>query len=532
MEKLVAKTRQLGWSQKAIRLETEPKAEEKSKLLLLGKILSTKVFSKLVVKDIIDKAWNTTKPVDVSLIDKNVFMFSFNHEVDVFRVWDRWPWSLKGEHLILKKYNPDWSLNEVDFSITDFWVQIHSLPLNRQFKSSVQRIGRMIGEVLDVDLTGNNVSSCKRFIRVRVGFDVSRPLPTRFPLDREDQGLHPLWIPFKFEKLGNFCYGFGILGHDIKDCHENEIQKLWKEKVTLEIHSNWLRSEANEFQPGIDLEELKNSDLAECGSSGEFGSSSAKDKGKRQLVDSHSPWISAVQLTSYVRNEQRLRKPLEQTESIVENSPVANGVQMRPEGMVVAVIGDLEGTRVDSSKALRTSIEDINVQLGEEDLVQRELKSPVGPSLVPHVQSLIEGADQSFNLEFRLTMVKVGPLINLNFEVQPNLELTPTCKKKSLDEPKIAFQRFKKVCETPDMSSEPPLTKPLKKNSKSGTRAHTIKSLARAQMEDKKMLQLQVRDAMISSSPLKLSSISSSSQSQIVQMAEEAGLTPPPPHSQ
>ena len=82
MEKLVAKTRQLGWSQKAIRLETEPKAEEKSKLLLLGKILSTKVFSKLVVKDIIDKAWNTTKPMNVSLIDKNVFLFSFNHEVE------------------------------------------------------------------------------------------------------------------------------------------------------------------------------------------------------------------------------------------------------------------------------------------------------------------------------------------------------------------------------------------------------------------------------------------------------------------
>jgi hypothetical protein len=79
----------------------------------------------------------------------------------------------------------------VDFSTIDFWVQIHGLPFNKQFKSSVPRIGRIVGEVLDVDLTGNNVGSCKRFIRVRVGFDVS-PLPTGFPLDRRDQGLHPL----------------------------------------------------------------------------------------------------------------------------------------------------------------------------------------------------------------------------------------------------------------------------------------------------------------------------------------------------
>jgi hypothetical protein len=138
------------------------------------------------------------------------------------------------------------------------------------------------------------------------------------------------------------------LGHDIKDCHENEIQKLWKEKVTLGIHGNWLRSEASEFQPGIDLEELKNSDLAECGSSGEYGSSSMKDKGKRQLVDSHSPWISAVQLVLDVRNEQRFHKPLEQTESMVKDSLVADEVEIRPEGMVVAVIGGLDGTRVDS----------------------------------------------------------------------------------------------------------------------------------------------------------------------------------------
>uniref|UniRef100_A0A2N9HLN9 Ribonucleotide reductase large subunit domain-containing protein n=1 Tax=Fagus sylvatica TaxID=28930 RepID=A0A2N9HLN9_FAGSY len=170
---------------------------------------------------------------------------------------DRRPWSLKGKHLILKKYNPDWSLNEVDFSTIDFWVQIHGLPFNKQFKSSVPRIGRIVGEVLDVDLTG----------------------------------------------------------HDIKDYHENEIQKLWKEKVTLGIHGNWLRSEASEFQPGIDLEELKNSDLAECGS-------------------------SAVQLVLDVRNEQRFHKPLEQTESMVKDSLVADEVEIRPEGMVVAVIGD------------------------------------------------------------------------------------------------------------------------------------------------------------------------------------------------
>ena len=56
--------------------------------MLLGKVLSYKVFSGLVVVEIIAKAWNTTNEVEVSVVDKNVFLFSFKHEVDVRRVWD------------------------------------------------------------------------------------------------------------------------------------------------------------------------------------------------------------------------------------------------------------------------------------------------------------------------------------------------------------------------------------------------------------------------------------------------------------
>lgn len=153
--------------------------------------------------------------------------------------------------------------------MSDFWVQIHGLRFDRQNIINLNKIGRMLGRVLDTDLSGHG---WKHFIRVRVEVEVNKPLCTGFPMYREK--LSALWIPFKYEKLGNFCYGCGILGHDVKVCREEEVQSLWKEGITLGIHGNWLRAESSEFQLGIDLKGLKYSDLAECNL--EVGSSSSR----------------------------------------------------------------------------------------------------------------------------------------------------------------------------------------------------------------------------------------------------------------
>ena len=45
------------------------------------------------------KAWSVTYDVEVNVVDKNVFMFTFKHEADVRKAWDRRPWCIKGEHL-------------------------------------------------------------------------------------------------------------------------------------------------------------------------------------------------------------------------------------------------------------------------------------------------------------------------------------------------------------------------------------------------------------------------------------------------
>lgn len=88
MERIISKTENLGWTKGKISLEVNQEFSFQSKFLLIGKILSKKSFSRVFVKDIVSKAWNLMMEFEVSVLDRNVYPFSFNHEADVRRAWD------------------------------------------------------------------------------------------------------------------------------------------------------------------------------------------------------------------------------------------------------------------------------------------------------------------------------------------------------------------------------------------------------------------------------------------------------------
>ena len=81
------------------------------------------------------------------------------------RAWDRRPLTVKGEHLFLERFNSDISVSEVDFSTTEFWIQIHGLPLNRQSEENALKIGSMVGRALETNFVGPGSRIWKRSVK-------------------------------------------------------------------------------------------------------------------------------------------------------------------------------------------------------------------------------------------------------------------------------------------------------------------------------------------------------------------------------
>ena len=71
-------------------------------------------------------------------------------------------------------------------------------------KENAKEIGALVGKVVEVDFTGDGKVCMGQFLRVKVEFEVAKPLKSGFYLDRNP--LPELWVKFKYERIAKFCY--------------------------------------------------------------------------------------------------------------------------------------------------------------------------------------------------------------------------------------------------------------------------------------------------------------------------------------
>jgi hypothetical protein len=249
VEDLISLTEKFSCADNRLELPPLVNINHSSDLSLIGKLISPRNFSNLVVRDITQRAWNLRHPSIISRVDNNLFLFSFECLEDLELVFSKRPWTLRGAHLILKRCIPDLHWHEMDFSKSTFWIQIHGLPAFWQEDGYLNHIGSLLGSVIHLEPTKKNRPTWKKFNRIRVDIDISKPLKPGFFLPRKDRD--DLWIGIKFEKLPETCFSCGIIGHVAKDCNFATTMLSNQFGFKLQAFGDWLSSNNDGSPPGI-----------------------------------------------------------------------------------------------------------------------------------------------------------------------------------------------------------------------------------------------------------------------------------------
>lgn len=101
--------------------------------------------------------------------------------------------------VILKFWEPEEAIDEVDFSTLYIWLRAHGLPRGKLTEENGFKIGYLVGTPILVDLRPSTL----QYLRIRVEIKVDEPLLTGFWLERAN--LPKKWINFRYERLAIFC---------------------------------------------------------------------------------------------------------------------------------------------------------------------------------------------------------------------------------------------------------------------------------------------------------------------------------------
>ncbi|XVF79045.1 hypothetical protein PTKIN_Ptkin14bG0188200 [Pterospermum kingtungense] len=110
-----------------------------------------------------------------------------------------------------------------------YGVRVFNLPVGFMKLSVRKQIGNYIGEFVEYD-TSNTSTFWRNFMRIRVKVDVRKPLKKK---KITCSGGANSIVTFQFEKLGNFCFICGLLGHTERFCDKfftlrvEEIRREW-----------------------------------------------------------------------------------------------------------------------------------------------------------------------------------------------------------------------------------------------------------------------------------------------------------------
>ncbi|CAO2816197.1 unnamed protein product [Amaranthus hypochondriacus] len=185
-------------------------SDNQYKWCLVGKLFTNRSYSVPHMKSTLAGLWRPQKGVMFEDIVDNMFRIQFFHEIDYKKVIEGGPWTLKKHLFAMKELTGGEQSSQLRLDVAYIWVQVHDIPFNIRSIAHKQKIGSLFKEFVKAD-----EKDYREYIRLRVGINLDKPLLRGTWLPRKNDKA---WVKFKYEKLPNYCYVCGYLGHVEDEC--------------------------------------------------------------------------------------------------------------------------------------------------------------------------------------------------------------------------------------------------------------------------------------------------------------------------
>ena len=177
----------------------------------------------------------------------------------------RGPWHFDRALIILTEPKGIGEVSKQAFTHVPFWVQIRNIPMACMERDFLQELGGMIGKVEEIE-TNENGDCFGEFARIRISINIIQPLKKILFLKKEGETDIPM--PVVYERLPDFCFYCGIIGHQFKECAQYQGQPkedlsfgMWMKALMIEGRSRKYRGKERWQNGGERIEKLTSSEF-------------------------------------------------------------------------------------------------------------------------------------------------------------------------------------------------------------------------------------------------------------------------------
>ncbi|MBA0585917.1 hypothetical protein Gorai_016678 [Gossypium raimondii] len=202
----------------------------------VDKIMATEAPNRETMYRVFKSLWYTKEEVDFVALKEWVVIDKFEYQEDYSRILNLTPWLFDRCLFSMLPFEEGNDIDSYQFWWLPFWLRIYNIPLELMDRQIALNVGDALGELVAIDWKDHN-GGWTEFIRLKVKINVLKPLRGVVKLlDREGTKVTGV---INYERLPDFYYGCGLIGHSSKTCKYNKGSALNESNLQ---YGSWMRA--------------------------------------------------------------------------------------------------------------------------------------------------------------------------------------------------------------------------------------------------------------------------------------------------